>query len=177
MRNVQGVARHVALYRFGYLVGGFLLIAAATFGVRQGASLSSEAVDGIRVTLTGWGIVWLLVREALCVAALLLAAMHPFGCGLCALLLVGKGFTTGYCWGWWMAKFGLPGLLPLALMIVPQGLLSLGTWAYGASVTGYAALRICVPPRRAYFRTLGALWVLQAIAVLIRCLGCAWAGA
>lgn len=177
MINMHRAARHLAQYRFGYLLAGFLLIAALTFGVRLGAGLPQEELEGMSVALTGWGVIGLLLRETVCVAALMLAAMHPFGCGLCALLLVGKGAAVGYSWGWWMAKFGLSGILPFALMILPQGLLALGAWAYGASVSSYAALRILVPARRAYLRMLLTVWILQAIAVFLRCLGCAWAGA
>ncbi len=177
MRSLHSAAHNIALYRYGLLAAVFLVIAALTCGVRSGAELTQESLDGIVVALSVWKVLGLILRETLCVLALLLAAMHPFGCALCAVLLVGKAFAVGYSWGWWMAKFGWIGIFSLVLTMVPQGLISLGAYAYGGCVTSYAALRIHPITRREYFRLLMIILILQGIAVFLRCIGCAWAGA
>ena len=63
MINMHRAARHLAQYRFGYLAAGFLLIAALTFGVRLGAGVPQEELDGMSVALTGWGPLYKPVSE------------------------------------------------------------------------------------------------------------------
>lgn len=176
MLNLRKAAQHVVLYRWGYIIFVFLLIAALTCGVQSGAQLPEKTLNSYTVALTTWNVIWLLAREIICVGVLLLAVMHPFGCALCVVIVLGKAFYIGYSWGWWMAKFGFGGLLPFLLLMVPQGLISLGAYAYGGCITSYCALRVHLIMRDEYFKTLICILILQMIAVLMRCLASAWVG-
>ena len=176
MRSLNAAARQIALYRYGLLAAVFLTVASLTCGIRTGAELPQETLEGIVVALSVWKVLGLILWETLCVLALVLAAMHPFGCALCAVLLIGKSFAVGYSWGWWMARFGWIGIFSFVLTMLPQGILSLGAYVYGGCVTSYQALRVCTVPRREYFKLLLAILILQGIAVFLRCIGCAWAG-
>lgn len=167
--GVRTVAKHVTQYGIGYGIAGFLAIAAATCGFcagREGTVLFSSPSLSIGVLLT-------LLREGLAVLALLLFAMHPFGCALCAALLASRAFSVGLTWGAWISAQGWAGALPFALLLLPQGLLSLAAWCAGCCVTAYAALRVTTLHRNATLWLLAAVWVAQALALALRCLALA----
>ena len=172
MRGLARAVQHVMRYRWAYAAAMFLLIAAVTCGVMTGAE--ADGADGLTVSLSAWQVLRLILGETVCVAALWLMCLHPFGCALAAALLVGKGFAVGYCWGWWRAAFGWSGALAFVATMLPQGLLSLGGYAYGCCVAGSAALRIERLTRAEMLRLLVSVWVIQLVSVLLRCIGCVW---
>ena len=105
--------------------------------------------------------------------ALWLCALHPFGCALCAALLVSRAFSVGMAWSAWIAAHGWAGAPAFGALLVPQGLLSLAAWCVGCCVTAYAALRARIPGKTAYARLLAAVFAAQALALALRCLASA----
>lgn len=172
MRGTERAVRHIARHRWAYLAAMFLLIAAATCGVLTGAE--AEGAEGFAVSLDAWHLLRLIAGETVCVLSLWLMCMHPFGCALAAALLAYKGFAVGYCWGWWRAAFGWSGAASFFVAMLPQGLLSLGGYAYGCCVAGSAALRIDRLSRTELLRLLVSVWVIQLVSLLLRCIGCVW---
>ena len=135
----RGAKKHLADYGIGYGIAVFLAIAAATSGFRTGG----EGLDLFSPVSVSAGALLSLLREGLAVLALWLCSLHPFGCALCAALLV------------------------------PRGLLSLAAWCMGCCVTAYAALRARIPGKTAYARLLAAVFAAQALALARRCLASA----
>lgn len=172
MRGAERAVRHIAQHRWAYLAAMFLLIAAATCGVLTGAE--AEGAEGFTVSLDVWHLFRLIAGETVCVLSLWLMCMHPFGCALAAALLAYKGFAVGTCWGWWCTAFGWSGAAAFFAAMLPQGLLSLGGYAYGCCVAGSAALRIVRLSRAEMLRLPVNVWVLQLASVLLRCIGCLW---
>ena len=66
---------------------------------------------------------------------------------------------------------------PFLLLLLPQGLLATFAYAAGACCSSYAALRISPLTPQEYWKNLICCLLCQIIAVLMRCLACAWAGA
>lgn len=174
MKYLQSALRHIVHYRYVYLIALFLLVAGLTCGIRTGHAVDTDSLDGISVCPSFFKVLWLLIKELLCVLILFPAQFCPAGCALSAALMLGKGFSVGYCWGWWCIRWGGKGIIPFLLGILPQGLLSLGVYAWLCVVTGCAALRICRFTPRETLRNFVFAAALQTIAVLLRCISCAW---
>ena len=151
-----GAKKHLADYGIGYGIAVFLAIAAATSGFRTGG----EGLDLFSPVSVSAGALLSLLREGLAVLALWLCSLHPFGCALCAALLVSRAFSVGMAWSAWIAAHGWAGALAFGALLVPQGLLSLAAWCVGCCVTAYA-------------RLLAAVFAAQAFALALRCLASA----
>lgn len=174
-RGLHCAVEFLRKYLPGVLAAVFILVAALTWGIRAGADVATATEEEWELALTAWSVVGLLLRELAFMAALPLAALHPFGCALCALLLGTKSFLTGFSWGWWCA--GGFGFWLFLLLLLPQGLLATFAYAAGACCSSYAALRISPLTPQEYWKNLICCLLCQIIAVLMRCLACAWAGA
>lgn len=165
----RGAKKHLADYGIGYGIAVFLAIAAATSGFRTGG----EGLDLFSPVSASAGALLSLLREGLAVLALWLCSLHPFGCALCAALLVSRAFSVGMAWSAWIAAHGWAGALAFGALLVPQGLLSLAAWCVGCCVTAYAALRARIPGKTAYACLLAAVFAAQALALALRCLASA----
>lgn len=165
----RGAKKHLADYGIGYGVAVFLAIAAATSGFRTGG----EELDLFSPVSLSAGAVLSLLREGLAVLALWLCSLHPFGCALCAALLVSRAFAVGMAWSAWIAAHGWAGALAFGVLLVPEGILSIAAWCAGCCVTAYAALRARIPERKAYAGLLAVVFAAQALALALRCLASA----